>query len=112
MILAAQNQVLFYNLLSRHLEEMVSDIFFVLGPVTYCRSVPRHLYTDRGMALDDDVHSVTLIKPVQAEAISGYSHLFRQPEGLYLSPPSIDKMEEDFLDACQNRELDLVSPSQ
>lgn len=47
----------------------------------------------------------------QAEAISGYSHLFRQPEGLYLSPPSADKMEEDFLDACQNRELDLVSSS-
>ncbi|KAJ9105993.1 hypothetical protein QFC19_003328 [Naganishia cerealis] len=64
--LKAQNQVLFYNLLTRHLEEM-------------------------------------------ADAIANYSHLFRRPEGLYLSPPNVDKMQIDFLDACQDRELDLGS---
>ncbi|KAJ9122865.1 hypothetical protein QFC24_003903 [Naganishia onofrii] len=46
--------------------------------------------------------------PTEADAIAEYSHLFRQPEGLYISPPSVDKMEEDFLEACQGRELDLI----
>ncbi|KAJ9092790.1 hypothetical protein QFC21_006665 [Naganishia friedmannii] len=64
--LKVQNQVLFYNLLTKHLEEM-------------------------------------------ADAIAEYSHLFRQPEGLYISPPSVEKMEEDFLEACAGRELDLGS---
>ncbi len=46
--------------------------------------------------------------PTEAEAISQYSHLFRRSEGLYLSTPGVDKMEEDFLDACEGRDLDLV----
>lgn len=49
--------------------------------------------------------------PTEADAIENYSHLFRRPEGLYLTPPWQDKMEEDFLDACQGRKLDLVSVS-
>ncbi|WVR00175.1 hypothetical protein IAU59_007317 [Kwoniella sp. CBS 9459] len=46
--------------------------------------------------------------PTEADAIADYSHLFRRSEGLYLSPPEIDQMEEDFLDACEGRELDLI----
>ncbi|WVF72985.1 hypothetical protein IAT40_007803 [Kwoniella sp. CBS 6097] len=46
--------------------------------------------------------------PTEADAIADYSHLFRRSEGLYLSPPEMDKMEEDFLEACEGRELDLI----
>ncbi|WRT70204.1 uncharacterized protein IL334_007199 [Kwoniella shivajii] len=46
--------------------------------------------------------------PTEADAIADYSHLFRRSEGLFLSPPDIDKMEEDFLDACEGRNLDLI----
>ncbi len=47
--------------------------------------------------------------PTEADAISEYSLLFRRSEGLYLSPPDVDKMEVDFLDACEGRQLELVS---
>jgi hypothetical protein len=67
--------VLFYALLSKHLEEMF--------PVIYT--------------------------PTEADAIANYSHLFRRSEGLYLHPTGIDTMEEDLLDACEGRDLDLVS---
>ncbi|WVO18541.1 hypothetical protein L204_106260 [Cryptococcus depauperatus] len=46
--------------------------------------------------------------PTEADAIEGYSHLFRRSEGLYLSPPEDRHMEEDFLDACEGRELELI----
>ncbi|RXK40536.1 malate dehydrogenase (oxaloacetate-decarboxylating) [Tremella mesenterica] len=46
--------------------------------------------------------------PTEADAIANYSHLFRRSEGLYLSPPLTDTMEEDFLDACEGRELELI----
>ncbi|WWC94900.1 hypothetical protein V866_001751 [Kwoniella sp. B9012] len=46
--------------------------------------------------------------PTEADAISDYSHLFRRSEGLYLSPPEFEKMEDDFLDACEGRDLDLI----
>ncbi|ORY33414.1 hypothetical protein BCR39DRAFT_519910 [Naematelia encephala] len=46
--------------------------------------------------------------PTEADAIAQYSHLFRRSEGLYLSAPHIDTMEEDFLDACEGRKLDLI----
>ncbi|CAD6585183.1 MAG: NAD-dependent malic enzyme, mitochondrial [Tremellales sp. Tagirdzhanova-0007] len=72
--LKAQSWVLFYALLSTHLEEMF--------PVIYT--------------------------PTEAEAISKYSHVFRRSEGLYLSAPSADSMEQDFLDACEGRDLDLI----
>jgi malate dehydrogenase (oxaloacetate-decarboxylating) len=46
--------------------------------------------------------------PTEADAIAEYSHLFRRSEGLYLTPEWEDGMEEDFLDACEGRDLDLV----
>ncbi|KAI9634110.1 uncharacterized protein MKK02DRAFT_17763 [Dioszegia hungarica] len=46
--------------------------------------------------------------PTEAEAISEYSHLFRRSEGLFLSAPYEDQMEEDFLDAVEGRELELI----
>ena len=70
--------MLFYALLTAHLEEMF--------PIIYT--------------------------PTEADAIANYSHLFRRSEGLYLTPPALDKMEEDFLDACEGRELELVSQAQ
>lgn len=66
--------MLFYALLTKHLEEMF--------PVIYT--------------------------PTEADAIAGYSHLFRRSEGLYLSPPEMESMEKDFVDACEGRDLDLV----
>lgn len=47
--------------------------------------------------------------PTEAQAIEDYSHLFRRSEGLFLTPEYEDKMEEDFVDACEGRELELVS---
>ena len=49
--------------------------------------------------------------PTEADAIANYSHLFRRSEGLFLCPPGIDHMEEDFLEACGDRELELVNSS-
>ncbi|CAG7846996.1 NAD-dependent malic enzyme, mitochondrial Short=NAD-ME; Flags: Precursor [Serendipita indica DSM 11827] len=46
--------------------------------------------------------------PTEAEAIANYSHLFRRSEGLYLSFPNADTMEEDFLDQIRGRNIDLV----
>ncbi|KAJ8463355.1 hypothetical protein ONZ51_g10305 [Trametes cubensis] len=43
-----------------------------------------------------------------AEAISNYSHLFRRSEGLYLTFPTQDSMEEDFLEQTRGRQIDLV----
>jgi hypothetical protein len=48
--------------------------------------------------------------PTEADAIAEYSHLFRRSEGLYLTPEWEDGMEEDFLDACEGRDLGLVRP--
>ncbi|KAK7695201.1 hypothetical protein QCA50_002391 [Cerrena zonata] len=45
--------------------------------------------------------------PTEAEAISNYSHLFRRSEGLYLSFPHIESMEEDFLEQTKDRTIDL-----
>ena len=44
----------------------------------------------------------------QADAIAKYSSLFRRSEGLYLSYPYEETMEEDFLDMIDGREIDLV----
>ncbi|WVQ84624.1 hypothetical protein IAT38_006779 [Cryptococcus sp. DSM 104549] len=46
--------------------------------------------------------------PTEADAIADYSHLFRRSEGLFLSPPEAKSMEDDFLDACEGRELELI----
>ncbi|KIJ91954.1 hypothetical protein K443DRAFT_126082, partial [Laccaria amethystina LaAM-08-1] len=45
--------------------------------------------------------------PTEAEAIANYSHLFRRSEGLYLTFPSQERMEEDFLEQTEGREIDL-----
>ena len=44
----------------------------------------------------------------QADAIAGYSHLFRRSEGLYLSFPNLDTMEEDFVEQTKGRQIDLI----
>ncbi|OBZ68631.1 putative NAD-dependent malic enzyme 2 [Grifola frondosa] len=46
--------------------------------------------------------------PTEADAISNYSHLFRRSEGMYLTFPSQDSMEEDFLEQTKGREIDLI----
>ncbi|CAA7263476.1 unnamed protein product [Cyclocybe aegerita] len=45
--------------------------------------------------------------PTQAEAIMNYSELFRRSEGLYLTFPDRDRMEEDFLEQTRGRDIDL-----
>ena len=45
---------------------------------------------------------------VKAEAIANYSHLFRRSEGLFLSFPDMDRMEDDFLEQTKGREIDLI----
>lgn len=45
---------------------------------------------------------------LQADAIAEYSHLFRRSEGLYLSFPHADSMEEDFLEQTRGRDIDLI----
>ena len=40
------------------------------------------------------------------EAIANYSHLFRS-EGLLLTFPDMDRMEDDFLEQTRGREIDL-----
>ena len=44
----------------------------------------------------------------QADAITNYSHLFRRSEGLYLTYPLRDSLEEDFVAETQGRQIDLV----
>ncbi|KZV72678.1 hypothetical protein PENSPDRAFT_649614 [Peniophora sp. CONT] len=69
-----QNWVLYYQLLRRHLTELM--------PIVYT--------------------------PTEADAIAEYSHLFRRSEGLYLSFPHEDTMEEDFLEQTRGRDIDLI----
>ena len=45
---------------------------------------------------------------MQAEAISQYSHLFRRSEGLFLTYPHRDAMEDDFLEQVKGRDIDLI----
>ncbi|KAI0640250.1 hypothetical protein C8Q77DRAFT_121430 [Trametes polyzona] len=45
--------------------------------------------------------------PTQGDAIANYSHLFRRSEGLYLSFPEQDAMEEDFLEFTKGRDIQL-----
>ncbi|KAJ7589511.1 hypothetical protein C8J56DRAFT_938774 [Mycena floridula] len=46
--------------------------------------------------------------PTEAEAISNYSHLFRRSDGLFLTFPDMDTMEQDFIEQTKNRTIDLV----
>lgn len=45
---------------------------------------------------------------VQADAIAQYSHLFRKSEGLYLTLPDQESMEEDLLEQTKGRNIDLI----
>ncbi|KAF9071981.1 hypothetical protein BDP27DRAFT_1218312 [Rhodocollybia butyracea] len=49
--------------------------------------------------------------PTEAEAIANYSHLFRRSEGLFLTFPNRDSMEQDFLEATKGRDIDLFVSS-
>ncbi|KIY65940.1 hypothetical protein CYLTODRAFT_399575 [Cylindrobasidium torrendii FP15055 ss-10] len=69
-----QNWVLYYALISSHLQE--------LTPIIYT--------------------------PTEAEAIANYSHLFRRSEGLYITYPEEDSMEESFLEQTRGRNIDLI----
>ncbi|ETW86615.1 hypothetical protein HETIRDRAFT_307063 [Heterobasidion irregulare TC 32-1] len=69
-----QNWVLYYQLIQRHLRELI--------PIIYT--------------------------PTEADAIAQYSHLFRRSEGLYLTFPDQDSMEESFLQQTRGRKLDLI----
>lgn len=46
--------------------------------------------------------------PTEADAIANYSHLFRKSEGLYLTFPNQDSMEEDFLEQTKGKAIDLI----
>ncbi|EED77741.1 predicted protein [Postia placenta Mad-698-R] len=45
--------------------------------------------------------------PTQADAIANYSHLFRRSEGMFLTFPNQDTMEEDFLEQTRGRDIQL-----
>lgn len=45
---------------------------------------------------------------LQAEAIENYSHLFRRSEGMFLSFPDQDTMEEDFLEQTRGKDIELI----
>jgi malate dehydrogenase (oxaloacetate-decarboxylating) len=45
---------------------------------------------------------------LQAEAIENYSHLFRRSEGLFLTFPNQDSMEEDFLEQTRGKDIELI----
>ncbi|KAJ7610835.1 hypothetical protein FB45DRAFT_760864 [Roridomyces roridus] len=79
--LKSQNLVLYYTLLTRHLRELM----YVLP------NDPSVIYT-----------------PTEAQAISEYSHLFRRSEGLYLTFPNADSMEDDFLEQTKGKNIDLI----
>jgi malate dehydrogenase (oxaloacetate-decarboxylating) len=46
--------------------------------------------------------------PTEADAIANYSHLFRRSEGMYLSFPDQDTMEEDYLEQTRGQDIDLI----
>ncbi|KAJ2914932.1 hypothetical protein MD484_g5500, partial [Candolleomyces efflorescens] len=46
--------------------------------------------------------------PTQGDAIANYSHLFRRPDGLFLTFSEKDRMEEEFLEQTRGRDIDLV----
>lgn len=45
--------------------------------------------------------------PTQGDAIANYSHLFRRSEGLFLTYPHEDNMEQDFLEQTRGRDIQL-----
>ncbi len=69
------------------------------------QEAPRRLAAKTSASLQFPV----IYTPTEAEAISSYSHIFRKSEGLFLSVPHEDRMEEAFLSAVGDRKLGLVS---
>lgn len=69
-----------------------------------------HIHADRGELdlADSEVQDAVVDLSVQADAIANYSHLFRRSEGMYLTFPHEDTMEEDFLEQTKGRDIDLV----
>lgn len=99
-LLVAQNWTLFFSLLKCHLEEMVRNT--------------RAIVSFRILSLNPSPFASiskfpVIYTPTEADAIASYSHLFRRSEGLFLSLPLQDSMEEDFLNAVGDRKLGLVS---
>ncbi|KIP03206.1 hypothetical protein PHLGIDRAFT_111171 [Phlebiopsis gigantea 11061_1 CR5-6] len=45
--------------------------------------------------------------PTQGDAIANYSHLFRRSEGMFLTYPHEDSMEQDFLEQTRGRDIQL-----
>jgi malate dehydrogenase (oxaloacetate-decarboxylating) len=90
--LKEQNSVLFYQLLRRHLRELM--------PIVYTPTEVRARSVQYAFGLS--------LNTIQADAIANYSHLFRRSEGLYLTFSNQDSMEEDFLEQIKGRDLDLV----
>jgi len=46
--------------------------------------------------------------PTQGDAIANYSHIFRKPDGLFLTLPNEATMEADYLEETRGRDIDLV----
>jgi hypothetical protein len=44
----------------------------------------------------------------EAEAIANFSHLFRRPEGVWLSPSDEEHMEQSLINGMDGQEFDLV----
>lgn len=70
---------------------------------------PNYLHTHRGKD-HSSFHRYSrniILTIVQADAIANYSHIFRRSEGLFLTLPNEDKIEELFLEETRGRDIDL-----
>ena len=86
-----QNWVLYYGLISRHLRELIPII-----------------YTPTQVSLERlQLRTCIILTSRQGDAIANYSHLFRRSEGMYLTFPEQDSMEEDFLEQTKGRDIQL-----
>lgn len=80
------------------------------------RDVPCHLYPSvlpdlclTGLAPDQAyVHVLVEFVATEAEAIANFSHLFRRPEGIWLSPSDEEHMEQSLINGMDGQEFDLV----
>jgi len=91
--LKEQNWVLYYALISRHLRALV--------PIIYTPTEVRIIL------ILNLIHENIVVVIFQADAIANYSHIFRRSEGLFLTLPNEDKVEELFLEQTRGRDIDL-----